>query len=341
MSLNSSMASSNINPWQSEIENVLSCNNMMFNGVILFSRENKVLYEKVHENISSSHLQQDSQFLVGSVSKQMTASIVLNLADYGLIDIDKPINEYLPNLLQEWSNKVYIRHLLNHTSGIISLNKPLEFEQGSRFKYSPTLSFYLASQIAENVSGKNFKTLAQELFDKAHMPHSGLLISSNVKKNQQTYAKLVNGFKEQGNHLEQVTTLGEEGYAYDDLWAPGGGVISSAYDLVKWNHFLHTTHFLSEKSYLRMTTSSATRPHPRYGNIGYGFGLQIYKQNDILEFSHSGYIDGYTCTLIYYPVRKLSLIILENISQDSKDIKRAFSVHDKIRKIIQDNHAIF
>ncbi len=341
MLLNSALAPLDENNVKSAIENVLLQSITPFSGLIFLAQENKLIYEKIHGNTFCPHPQKDAQFLVGSISKQITASIILNIADSGLVDIDKPVSEYLPALRQEWSNKVHIKHLLNHTAGVVSLDKPLEFEPGTRFSYSPTISFYLVAQIAENVSGKRFRTLVQELFDKAQMRQSGLLISRYMCKNQKKYAKLVSGFKEQGEQLEQVTIAGEEGDAYHKSWAAGGGVISSAYDLIKWNHFLHTGNFLSEKSYLRMTTASAIRPHPRYGNTGYGFGLQICEQNGDLEFSHSGYIDGYTCTLIYYPVKKLTLIVLENISLHSADAVRAFSTHDKIRKIVRDNKNIF
>ena len=61
-----------------------------------------------------------------------------------------------------------------------------------------------------------------------------------------------------------------------------------------------------------MVLQSFIRPHPRYGKIGYGFGLQIYQESSLLEYSRSGSIDGYTTTLLYYRLQKISIITLED-----------------------------
>lgn len=129
-------------------------------------------------------------------------------------------------------------------------------------------------------------------------------------------------------------TMGEEGKLYDRSWNPGGGIIATAHDLVIWNEMLHQGHLLSIHNYKQMITPSSKREHPRYGKIGYGFGVQLLEKDGYHEISHSGYIDGYASTLIYYPQSKISVVILENVSWDITDVIRVYKVHDDIRNII-------
>jgi hypothetical protein len=86
-----------------------------------------------------------------------------------------------------------------------------------------------------------------------------------------------------------------------------------------------------------MIIPSSQREHPRYGKIGYGLGVQLLEKDGYREISHSGYIDGYASTLIYYPQSKISLVILENVSWNIADVIRVYKVHDDIRNIIRSN----
>ena len=63
----------------------------------------------------------DSVFQIGSISKVFTATLIMQLVDEGLLDLDAPIVDYLPNFRVadlDISRKVSCRHFLTHTSGI-------------------------------------------------------------------------------------------------------------------------------------------------------------------------------------------------------------------------------
>src|SRR5204862_3147035 len=122
---------------------------------------------------------------------------------------------------------------------------------------------------------------------------------------------------------------------YEQSWNPGAGVITTARDLLRWNLALHNGKILSSKTYIQMVTSSISRNHPRYGLIGYGYGLQLINKDDFLEISHNGYLDGFTSTLIYYPKSKVSLIILENVTRTDDETRHVYSFHDNIREIVR------
>ena len=98
-----------------------------FNGVILISQKGKTKYSKLYgySDIDKKEpLKQNDQFVIGSISKQFTAVLVLREFDKGNLDLFTPIHKYLPELTQSWADTVTIHHLLVHMHGISDLNKP-------------------------------------------------------------------------------------------------------------------------------------------------------------------------------------------------------------------------
>lgn len=303
-----------------------------FNGIILIRADDQIVYQKSIGLFGSPTL--ENQFLIGSISKQFTATIILNLVDKGLIELNKPISAYLPELIDDWTQRVTVKHLLNHTSGIIDTGKPLAFTPGTKFIYNPAVAYYLASHIAEKVSGKTYKKLLHELSEKAGLKETTLLSTAHMGTNYYQHPLLAKAFKKENEKVMEVVQTGEDGEIYDSSWQPGGGIISSANDLAQWNKALHNGKLLSSKSYQEMITPSTERNHPRYGKVGYGFGVQLLEKDGYLEISHSGFIDGYISTLLYYPAIKASMIMLENVSWDG-DMKHIFKVHDAIRNSVR------
>ena len=67
----------------------------------------------------------DTLFQIGSITKVWTATLVMQLVDDGLVDLDAPVKTYLPDLVlsdEETTRAVTVRHLLTHTSGIADLD---------------------------------------------------------------------------------------------------------------------------------------------------------------------------------------------------------------------------
>ena len=318
---------------QNKIDVLVNNSEIDFNGCILVACGEEVVYEKNRGSYGQPTLQ--DQFLIGSCSKQFTAVLILQLVDQKLIDLKKPIKAYLPELLDEWAGIVTIEQLLNHTSGIKGFGEHLEFEPGTEFKYSPTFSYFLCCQIAERVTGCDFETLLNKLFLSANMKNTGAVIHKDFLVAKNEYPLLIQGFREGDDEtIHEVLNFGVDNKVYDYKWIAGGGIISTLHDLIKWNLNLHKGNLISPISYIKMITPSITRNHPRYGTIGYGFGIQVFGENG-LELSHSGYIDGYMSTLIYYPESEMSVIVLENISRSTKDVIRAFNIHDKLRNLVR------
>ncbi|MEZ4830060.1 MAG: serine hydrolase domain-containing protein [Bacteroidia bacterium] len=147
-----------------KIDSIIS--GQKFNGVILVSADSMDIYSKAigfSDLENETKLEVNHQFVIGSISKQITAVLVLREYEKGNLELDNSIGKYLTQIDQPWTKEVTTHHLLTHTHGIVDLNKPLEFEQGSQFHYSQ-LGYELLAHILEKVTQKSFEQLSTELF---------------------------------------------------------------------------------------------------------------------------------------------------------------------------------
>src|SRR5215510_9209272 len=127
----------------------------------------------------------DTKFRLGSISKQFTATLVMQLVEQGKIDLAAPVTRYLPDYPKRTGDRVNIHQLLNHTSGIVgyteiptwdaAMRNPytptqfleffssldLLFEPGSKFSYSNS-GYFLLGAILEKVTGQSYEKLLRE-----------------------------------------------------------------------------------------------------------------------------------------------------------------------------------
>ena len=138
----------------------------------------------------------DSVFQIGSITKAMTATLVMQLMEKALIDLDEPLCTYLRDFElvdRAAATTITIRHLLNHTNGIAGdyfwddaksegphLSRfidrcsqlPLVHPVGEAFSYS-NVGFALLGRLAEVVSGRNWEALMEEeIFAPLEMTHA-------------------------------------------------------------------------------------------------------------------------------------------------------------------------
>ena len=298
-----------------------------FNGNIIIAKNGKIKYSKTlgyADFEKKTPLNLKNQFVIGSISKQITAVLVLQELDKKHLNLNDPISKYLKELKQGWADSISIHQLLNHTSGIVDLNKPLAFKPGTQFSYSGE-GYKLLGEIVEKTSGITFAILLKKLFIKCKMTGS-TDPSSNNKNN------LVNGYSRQA---DQTIKLEKETFESNILAA--GLMISTVEDLISWNDKLHHGKLLSKESYKKMTTASSIRNHPIFGEVGYGYGIQINEKNGILELGHGGYVPGFVSINFYYPKNNISLIILENIDWKDDNFKETFFFEEEVRKMLRND----
>ncbi|CAL2104432.1 Serine hydrolase [Tenacibaculum sp. 190130A14a] len=163
-----------------------------FSGSVLVAKNNKVIFkgaygDKNRETKSPNTIA--TKYGIGSVTKQFTAMLIMQLVEEKKIKLQDTIGKYLPYLPSEKGNNITIHQLLSHTSGLphynglenigVSLREfgkksytPKELvlliaktdllsEPGSTFYYS-SLGYDILGAVLEEVSGKNFADLLQE-----------------------------------------------------------------------------------------------------------------------------------------------------------------------------------
>ncbi|MBK9110062.1 MAG: beta-lactamase family protein [Saprospiraceae bacterium] len=93
----------------------------MFDGAVLLAENGNIIYKDAFGlanrewNIPNTT---NTKFMLGSISKPFTATLILILVEKGLLSLDKSIDSYLPEFMDKPAAKVTIKQLLNHTSGL-------------------------------------------------------------------------------------------------------------------------------------------------------------------------------------------------------------------------------
>jgi CubicO group peptidase (beta-lactamase class C family) len=297
-----------------------------FNGSVLVADKGKVVYAKGFGMANMEWAipnQPDTKFRIGSVTKQFTAALILQLVEEGKLKLDGKLGDYLPDYRKDTGGKITIHQLLNHTSGIpsytgqpdffanVSRNpyKPadfvkkhasgeLEFEPGTKFSYNNS-GYFLLGAIVEKVTGKSYEAVLKErIFEPLGMKNSGYDNHAPILQ------KRANGY--------QKTPEGYINAAYLDMSLPyaAGSLYSTVEDLYKWDQALYENKILSADSKTKMFT-------PGLSNYGYGFGISdrpIGKTDQKTKvIQHSGGINGFNSLLTRLVDKQQTIILLDNV----------------------------
>lgn len=312
-------------------------NPRIFNGVILITQNGETKYSKAYgySNFEmKTPITTKDNFRIQSNSKQVTAVLILKEFENGKIDLKSPIREYLPNIKQTWADTVTVHHLLNMSSGIIALDKSLIFEPGTDYAYSNP-AYGLLGRIIENVTGKKYTEVANNLFKQLEMHNSYCYEINKPTKG------LINGYRVSNDDFSSVefNSLGFTEEEWIDF-IPGGGIISNLYDLNAWDTKLHNGEILTPDTYKLMISYSIKGQHDAFGNekIGYGYGLRVYNKKPIKHIGHSGRGIGFASIKFYVPEKDLDVIVLENVYNEDVDI--IYHFEKEIRKIVLNSNLI-
>ncbi|HEX8397936.1 MAG TPA: serine hydrolase domain-containing protein [Pyrinomonadaceae bacterium] len=260
----------------------------------------------------------DTVFEIGSVSKQITAAAVMLLVEEGKINLDEKISKYLPNTPESW-NKVTVRNLLTHTSGIknytglsgfelIKRSKrddfikavgalPLEFEPGERWIYSNT-GYNLLGFIIESASNKSYwDFLRERIFIPLGMNQTADRDPQFIVRNR------ADGYEWENNRL-----TGRD-WDLTDLFA-AGAIVSTIADLAKWEMGLRGDAFLKKTSKEQIWTPFVLNDGKPYS---YGFGWNVGEFRGHKLISHTGHTAGFSAAISRYANDDLTVIVLTNL----------------------------
>lgn len=312
--------------YKKSLDSLIQNTNPVFNGVVIISKNGKKLYAKAkgYSNFESKKLLTlDSQFEIMSNTRQITAVLILKEVEKGTIDLNIPIKKYLPNLKQTWTDTITIHQLLNHSHGIVDLQKPLLFKPGSDFKYGNE-GYPILGQILESVSKKKYPELTAALFKEFKMNNTFCYSKDNNQNLVSGYINENNNFKEAQNSL--ITPYK----------APSCGIISTVKDLTIWNYNLHKGKILKPESYKLMLGYNILAQHNIFGKekVGYGYGLRIVDKGTPKFYGHTGLGDGFSSVNLYFPESDISMIVLENQMPEDSNLFyiSAFKIKDILFK---------
>ena len=287
-------------------------------------------------------------FAVQSISKDLTALAVLRATESGLVELDRPISDYLPDfrLQSRWEatpeKTITLRHLLSHRAGLTHQapvgsyfdQNPHTFEDhidsishtwlrypvGRQLAYS-NLGFDLAAYIVQRVSGVPFAVYVQEqVLDPLGMTHATFDFD-RVKESLDCARGHYEGDRPIMNQHFRSPMLGAGG-----LWA-------SLQDMTHLAQFHLTGRslsaaFLPDHLVLEQQRIQFAEPGQRNGS-----GLGIFRRDawvdGVFSLAHTGSGYGYQAVLHTYPQLRLAVVMIYN-SLDPKPREELISLLDEL-----------
>jgi len=291
-----------------------------FSGAVLVSKGGAVVFEAAKgmaDRASGRGNTPETQFRIGSVTKQFTAMGVLILQDRGRLDVNDPVGRHVPGLPEAW-RKLTIHQLLTHTSGLMHswalpgfretmarpttldqtlarfFDQPLLFEPGSGFQYSG-VGYFLLAKLIERVSGQSYGDfLRVEIFEPLGMKDTG------ADDPTRPLPRLAQGYdREKDGSIRTADEI------CVPLLAGGGDLHSTVGDLARWDRALAGHQLVSERAYAAMY-----RPERE----SYGYGWRIGEVVGHEALSHTGGLPGFSAYNLRFPEDGIDVIVLSNHS---------------------------
>lgn len=297
-------------------------------------------------------------YRIGSVSKPVTAAAVVQLAVAGELDLDAPVQRYVPSF-PEKAHPVTTRQLAGHIAGIrhyrggesvsagqrhyddvvdglhIFADDPLEFAPGERYSYS-SYAWNLISAVVQGAAEQPFLAYMQEhVFDPLALNHTfaddpRLIIPNRAR------------FYEWSNGQTLNATFVDNSYK----WA-GGGFISSVEDLVRFGSAHLGTDFLPQEALDLLFTSQRTTAGEE---TGYGIGWRVGTYGELFPeesderggrlsrlrvMHHGGSSVGGRAFLLLVPDAELTAAVLINYERLSSGRTAGSIALPFLRRLIQ------
>ncbi len=312
----------------------------VLSGAVLVAQGERVLLMRAAgEADKSFHVPNnvDTKFNLGSMNKMFTSTAIVRLVEQGKLSYEDRISKYVDEswLPREATDKITIRHLLTHSSGLGSYfnaeyqkssrelfrklddYRPLirndrpAFTPGERFQYSNT-GMFLLGVIIEKVSQEDyFDHIRKVIYEPAGMTNSDCYEMDYPVENLATgYSpdwKSQYGW--QNNYYKHVIKGG-----------PAGGGFSTVRDLHRFALALLSGKYVSQDSLKTMWMDQL--------GANYGFGFSVTKGPEGRVVGHSGGFSGINSQLDIYLDSGFIVAVMSNIDMGASPLARA------IRKII-------
>ena len=296
-----------------------------FNGSVLVAENGKVVIKKGYGMANMEWnipVEPDTKFRLGSITKQFTSMLILQLVQEGKIKIEGKLTDYLPAYRKDTGDRITIHQLLNHTSGIPSYtglpnffadisrdpysvtdfvkkytSGDLEFEPGSKFAYNNS-GYFLLGAIIERVTGKTYaEVLKERILDPLEMKNTGYDLHAPIlSKRAAGYERKIGGV---------------DNAPYLDMSLPyaAGSLYSTVEDLYLWDQALYTDKLISPQLKEAMFK-------PGMNNYAYGWVVRKVpiggEGEPVTIYEHGGGINGFNTLITRMPESRNLVVLLNN-----------------------------
>jgi CubicO group peptidase (beta-lactamase class C family) len=316
-----------------------------FSGTVLVARHEHIVYQR---GFGFANLEWripndlQTKFEIGSMTKQFTALLILQLVNEGKLRLDGHLSDYLPYYRKDTGSRITISELLSHTSGIPNFTEApgfmdgpasrvkygvkefvekfcsgnLRFEPGTAFEYSNS-GYFLLGAVLEQITGLSYERLLEErIFIPLGMKDSGYTHSETVLSHRAA------GYERSPSGLRNAR--------YYDMSIPfaAGALYSTVGDLCLWDQALYGDRLLPAP--LRDLLFK-----PNLENYGFGWGILVPKAGSPYAgesiHMHGGAIFGFQSVIERIPQHRELIILLDNT-----DSPKLLDIALEIRRILSE-----
>ena len=312
-----------------------------FSGTVLVAKKGEIIFKEAYgelDRVTKAPNTIDTKYGIGSVTKQFTAMLIMQLVEEKKIELQDTIGKYLPYLSKEKANQITIHQLLSHTSGLPHYNglqaigvglkefgntnytpkalaklidrTHLVSNPGTEYYYS-SFGYDILGAILENVSGKSFAELIdKKIASPLKLKNTGFGTNAYVSKELAkgySYRELYGWDWWTSEHGGETT---EAPFRDQSTAYAAGGMHSTVKDLFIWSEAIKTHQLLSPELTKIMLT-------PNKQGHCYGW---VRNWDDVIEknihvrlYGHGGALAGNSSFIALYD-DETTIIYLANRS---------------------------
>ena len=292
-------------------------------AAVIAVKKGKVVFRKTYGMADMElgvRMEPEMVFAVGSATKSFTALAVLMLAERGKLSLDDEITKFLPDYPTQ-GQKITIRHLLSHTSGIKRLHsmktyferirediskedligffkdEPMEFAPGDKFSYCNS-GYHLLGLIIEKVSGQSYEQFMKEIIlDRLGMTNTHFASNDRIIPNR------VKGYHKEGDTFFNAPLM-----SYFHLFA-AGDLLTNVDDLIVWDTALYSNMLVGQEV-LKQAFAPFILNNGKEAGYGLGWFVDDLKGRKMVY--HGGGIYGYIAHIIRLPEEQIFVALLSN-----------------------------
>jgi len=306
--------------------------------------KNKIVYAKgfgYRDIANKKPATANTLFAIGSCTKAFTATLLGMLRQDGLVDFDKPVNTYLPDLRffnNDMNDKITLRDMMCHRTGLPrhdlswyyfttnsrdSLVQRIQYMEPSasyhaKWQYN-NFMFMTQGVVVQKITGKSWEdNIKERIFTPLDMRNSDISIEEMLTKPEPA-----TGYK-----LLQDSIITIADYYHINAMAPAGSINSSVSEMGNWlitwinggkfnGKQIIPADYVKEAMSSQMVVQDGLPDKQKrdiyFANYGLAWFLSSYRGH--YRVDHGGNIDGFSANTCFFPSDSLGIVVLTNQGQ--------------------------